>query len=210
MKPLEAKQMGDYIVNVLVEQIMSGNLADGTRITQEEVAKKTQLSRMPVREALQALEQEGFLKRLPTRHMEVIGVSQRTIQSTFRILGAIELEAASLLYESDFEVTYLQRILKSMDTEKPKAELDQNEIQFHFELIKGIRNSYVENIQGKFLKGYLQYGIRNFTRPSEKVLPLLREILRGIEKKERAVVQGAISAYYGGIIDAMIEGGNYE
>lgn len=52
-------------------EILSGSMKPGDELAQESIAEQLGLSRMPVREALQALEQEGFLVRLPNRHMQV-------------------------------------------------------------------------------------------------------------------------------------------
>lgn len=41
-------------------EILSGNIKAGEELAQESIAEQLGLSRMPVREALQSLEQEGF------------------------------------------------------------------------------------------------------------------------------------------------------
>ena len=62
MKPLEMKQMRDHVVDILMQKIMSGDLKDGDPLVQQTIAEQTGLSRMPVREALQALEHKGFVR----------------------------------------------------------------------------------------------------------------------------------------------------
>ena len=61
MKSIQNIQTKDLVVQILREQILSGDLKPGEELTQEDVAEKLGVSRMPVREALQALTQEGFL-----------------------------------------------------------------------------------------------------------------------------------------------------
>jgi DNA-binding GntR family transcriptional regulator len=68
---IERKQTRDHITQMIRYEILSGSMKPGDELAQESIAEQLGLSRMPVREALQALEQEGFLVRLPNRHMQV-------------------------------------------------------------------------------------------------------------------------------------------
>ena len=77
MEVLKFKQTKDYIAQALREQILSGTIPDGEKLTQEQISEKLGVSRIPVREAMQILELEGFLERLPNRHMRVIGVKKK-------------------------------------------------------------------------------------------------------------------------------------
>jgi len=71
VKKIERKQTRDHITQMIRYEILSGGMKPGEELAQESIAEQLGLSRMPVREALQALEQEGFLVRLPNRHMQV-------------------------------------------------------------------------------------------------------------------------------------------
>ncbi|HDS0930682.1 GntR family transcriptional regulator [Pseudomonas sp. ER28] len=51
----------DYVVESLREGILSGAIAEGTALRQEELASKFGLSRMPVRDAIRQLEAEGLV-----------------------------------------------------------------------------------------------------------------------------------------------------
>ena len=74
MKSIQNIQTKDLVVQILREQILSGDLKPGEELTQEDVAEKLGVSRMPVREALQALTQEGFLTRMCVPDEEDTGV----------------------------------------------------------------------------------------------------------------------------------------
>lgn len=74
MEPIKSVQTKDYIAEYLRNEIFSNRIPAGEELTQEIVAEKLGISRMPVREAFQILEHEGFLERLPNHHIRVIGI----------------------------------------------------------------------------------------------------------------------------------------
>ena len=57
-------QTKDYIVQLMKEEILSGVMKPGEELAQEALAERLGVSRMPIREALQNLVQEGFAVRL--------------------------------------------------------------------------------------------------------------------------------------------------
>ena len=213
MKQLEIKQMRDYIVEMLLEQIMSGSLKKGTKLTQEEIAKRTQVSRMPVREALQSLEQDGFLTRLPNRHIEVIGVSKKNIYSTFNILAAIETEFVMILLRNDTDISLLKlelvKLEKSLSQGNSEEQLN-SEVNFQLILSKLVKNQYLENLHTKFLTTYFHYAIRKSPRKPEEIFYPLRNILHCLEEGKSQNISDIFNEYYEPLISLMIEGGDYE
>jgi DNA-binding GntR family transcriptional regulator len=59
---LARRSSGALVADHLRRQIITGELAPGQRLTQEDIAAELGTSRVPVREALVILEQEGFVK----------------------------------------------------------------------------------------------------------------------------------------------------
>lgn len=66
---------GDQLVIALRESIVSGRLAPNERLVEDDLAKEFGVSRGPVREALQRLEQEGLVESFPHRGTAVMDVS---------------------------------------------------------------------------------------------------------------------------------------
>lgn len=58
---LVPEMLGTKVANGIRQAILDGTLAPGERIRQEEIAKKYGVSRIPVREALYQLEQDGLV-----------------------------------------------------------------------------------------------------------------------------------------------------
>lgn len=70
--------------------IVSGKLAGGTRITETAIAQEINVSRTPVREALQKLAQEKFLRAIPKAGYIVEDLSDNEIQDLFTTRMEIE------------------------------------------------------------------------------------------------------------------------
>jgi DNA-binding GntR family transcriptional regulator len=68
MSPVKSEKSAvDALVEAIRSDIMTGALGPGQRIPQDEWAERLQVSRTPVRLALERLESEGFVKLLPRR-----------------------------------------------------------------------------------------------------------------------------------------------
>jgi len=59
---------------------MLGRLADGERLIEDQIARRLETSRGPVREALRQLEHEGLVVSYPYRGAVVLGVSDEEVQ----------------------------------------------------------------------------------------------------------------------------------
>src|SRR5258708_17261106 len=65
------------------EAILSGELPAGSRLDQAQLANDLQVSLVPVREALKALDAEGFVKIIPRRGAFVAGTSTNDIEDMY-------------------------------------------------------------------------------------------------------------------------------
>ena len=99
METVSAVQTKDYIVSAIRSEILAGNMRPGEELTQEMIAEQLGVSRMPVREALQSLAQEGLIERLPNRHMQVAAMEEKQVRDTFRMAAAMETEILLMIPE---------------------------------------------------------------------------------------------------------------
>lgn len=143
MEKLGNRQTKDHIADMLREEILSGRIADGEELTQEQLAEQLEVSRMPVREALQTLELEGLLVRLPNRHMRVVGLREHTAYENMRIVAAVEAEIAALLVERAYP---LPKVMDFHDDQK-----------FHSWFSEQLSNPYLRQAHRRLLNGYPGY-----------------------------------------------------
>ncbi|MCU1675900.1 MAG: transcriptional regulator, GntR family [Frankiales bacterium] len=88
------RPLRDVVAEALREGIETGRLQPGTRIREEQLAEDFGVSRVPVREALQALGREGYLVLAPRRGATVATPSPAAALGVMEIRRALEVLAA--------------------------------------------------------------------------------------------------------------------
>ncbi len=72
------------------ESILSGEIPAGSRITVAEIIERYGVSQMPVREAFQILQGEGFIELLPHRGARVLSLTPQYLTNIYEIRGVVE------------------------------------------------------------------------------------------------------------------------
>lgn len=86
-KLVAGSPLGEQLFHALARAIVSGELAEGERINDESIARHFQVSRMPVREALQRLDRVGLVQILPSRRTAVTAVTEQSIREALTYAG---------------------------------------------------------------------------------------------------------------------------
>jgi DNA-binding GntR family transcriptional regulator len=99
------------------DAILSGALAAGQPLGQEEIASRIGTSRVPLREALQRLEAEGLVMLRPRRGYIVTSLDPEEIKDIFDIRMMLEERAGYLatLRASAEDVAEVEKLLRAMD-----------------------------------------------------------------------------------------------
>lgn len=90
---------GQRVVAALRQMIAAGELTHGQRIAEIQTAAALGVSRMPVRTALRALEQEGLVVRLGARGYTPRGIDAAQVRDAVMVRGVLEGFAARLAAE---------------------------------------------------------------------------------------------------------------
>jgi DNA-binding GntR family transcriptional regulator len=86
----------DAVAAELRRMILSGELAGGERLRQQEIAERFGVSTTPVREAFTALAREGLVRQDAHRGVVVFEASPADVRENFEIRAALESLAAEL------------------------------------------------------------------------------------------------------------------
>jgi len=86
----------DEIALALEEAIVSGELAPGSVLRQEQVSAQYEVSRTPVREALRKLQASGLVELRPNRGALVRGLSSREVRDAYEVRAELEGLGAEL------------------------------------------------------------------------------------------------------------------
>ncbi|AGT31060.1 GntR family transcriptional regulator [Geobacillus genomosp. 3] len=145
------KQVYEY----LREEIIAGGFAPGERLVEEKIAKKIQVSRSPIREAIRMLEKEGLVMVNKGGGVTVFSPDMENFQYLYEC--RVELEPLAAYYAAQRiakkQVEDLRRHLIWID-EQPlglKEILDMN-TKFHEGIVTASRNPFlirmIEQIRG--------------------------------------------------------------
>jgi len=72
-------------------QIVSGKIKPGVWLREEELSKMMNISRPPIREALNLLEREGFVRLFPRRGVIVTQITEKEIEDIYQLREVLEL-----------------------------------------------------------------------------------------------------------------------
>jgi DNA-binding GntR family transcriptional regulator len=115
--PVDYKTRTQIIFDTLRREIMLGTLMLGAELTQDQLADRFRVSRIPVREALRMLAMERLVELRPHRKAIVRKYSSTEIEDIFLIRSLLEPKAAAMacgnVGAGDLEE--LQRMLDSME-----------------------------------------------------------------------------------------------
>ena len=88
--PIERKPVRGQIYEKLRDWILSGTLKPNEQVRDTELAMRLGVSRTPVREALQRLEDEGLVRTAPNRWTRVSPIEIKDAQRVYPIISALE------------------------------------------------------------------------------------------------------------------------
>lgn len=189
MEKLDKTQTKDKIANILRDEIISGRIADSKELTQEQIAETLNVSRMPVREAFQILESEGFLLRLPNRHVIVVGLNKQRLHENLQLIASVELDIIASIMRAN-----LSHSLSAYD----------NEEQFHKQFAKLCNNPYLVQIYKRLLLGYPHYYWHNLSACKGNI-DLHNVLLNAINMDDNTLITHTIRHYYTLMANTLLE-----
>src|SRR5499425_3091593 len=178
------------VADKLRDQIIRGEIAEGTQLRQDAIATQYQVSRIPVREALRQLDAEGLIAIVPNRGAIVPALSPSDIGELFSIRALLEPEVLKLsiphLTEEDFSEA--DAVLRTYVSELRRPEhlsaWGRLNWQFHsilysranqprfMAIIRNVNNSGERYTR---LQLYLTHGMKRANEEHHKILQLCRQ-----------------------------------
>ncbi len=118
---------------------------DEIRLDERQLSQSLGISRTPIREALNRLEQEGFIRSIPRRGMFIVRKTKQEILDIIRVWAALESMAARLitLHATDEEIASLRRLFTDFTDQAPKLHIDEYSeanIRFHQAIVNLSKN----------------------------------------------------------------------
>jgi len=141
----------DRTVEVLVDAILSGKIRPGERLNESQLARDLRVSRAPVREALQQLQEQSLIVNIPRRGMFVVSLDEEDIQKINSLRIVLEAEALRLVrrHLTPQREKKLEQLLTTMENMEPApAKLSMRvDFEFHRTIWSYSGNGYLEKIR---------------------------------------------------------------
>ncbi len=126
------RALTDWVVLKILDEVRKGDFVPNQRLSEEDLAKRFEVSRAPVRDALHRLEQIRVVERRPPRGMYVRSWTDADYAEVLALLDALNLLAVQLsfgrLTENDF--AQLEQIVEeARQTTETGVEADRRQVQ---------------------------------------------------------------------------------
>lgn len=198
-RPVQAKTLAGKVYESIKSDIISGELAQGSKIVESELALKYGISRGPLREAIHRLEQMKLILRVPHAGSRVVTLDIKTMQDIYTAREALEGMAARLAarHMSDEAIQSLQQLLdeheQAISESKGKAYLqEEGNIDFHHRIANASQNQWIlENLNGELYQLIRMCRFQSGQHPSRPATALSqhRQIATAIEQRDEELAE---------------------
>lgn len=113
---IQTKSKNEQVYEYLHTQILHGDLAPGSKLVIDQIARQLGVSQIPVREAIFRLESDGFVTFETHVGAKVSEIRAKEIREVFQVLEAMEVmsgRAACVLISKD-QIKWLEKLTKDM------------------------------------------------------------------------------------------------
>ncbi|WP_164669361.1 GntR family transcriptional regulator [Virgibacillus doumboii] len=180
--------------NQLQQWIIDGTLLPGEKLNDTELAEALGISRTPIRESLQLLEVQGFVKMYPGKATQVTEIEREAINDLLPPLAALQSLSAELAIDhlTEDQLTQLgninERFAKAIYSNNGYAALKIDE-EFHQVIVDITKNTYIQGILESLQAHVRRHFFHNSIVLTEKSIDEHRAIITSMKhgNKEKAV-----------------------
>ena len=174
----DARPARDRVYDYVRERILSGQVAGGTFLEEEQVSQAVGLSRTPVREAFQRLHAERLIDLLPRRGALVRPVSVQEMVDVYEARLLLETHAARRVCRAgDGAPPEMVRLLDEMHRLPPQAHAPHValDVGFHTALVTAARNEVLADMYGTLRARQQRVALTSITTEPARLSEILRE-----------------------------------
>lgn len=194
-----AQPLSAGLYTELQKDILSGVLPDKSKLTEQAVCKRYNVSRTPVREALRQLEADGLIENIPNRGAYVTGLSKRDISDLFDLRALFEVQAVEWAIKRmrSEDIDSLAEVMEFMEfytLKEDAAKVLSFNSRFHSLIYEGTGNRKLQRSLEVY-QTYLKYSAphRSYTESDLKtILEEHRAIYEAFESRNAAAGRKAM------------------
>jgi len=193
------KTLSERVFNELKNAIISGDLEQGSKITEDGLSQQYGISRGPLREAIRRLEAIRLLVRVPRAGMRVVTLTADIMEEIYTVREALEGMSARLAAQrmTPQDIDSLTALL-----DKHQNEIDQSEgkeyvqeegnLDFHYRIAQASQNQWLIELLSSELYQLLRMGrLKSGQAPSrpDKAIQEHRQIVSAIEARDAELAE---------------------
>lgn len=156
LEKIDRIPLRERVYGLLQQAIVSGELQPGQRVRDVDLAAQLGVSRTPVREALQRLEDEGLVETLPGALTRVVPLDTQAAREAFPVVAVLHGLAARLAVE---QLTERDLALLCQANERLGAALEAGDVTraihaddtFHNVLVRASGNSEIQHVLDRLM-----------------------------------------------------------
>ncbi|MBN1829308.1 MAG: GntR family transcriptional regulator, partial [Deltaproteobacteria bacterium] len=206
------ESLKEKIYNILLENIIEGNLAPSEQLTEQVLARWLGVSKSPVRDALHCLIGDGLVVNIPYKGFYVASLSLKEFSELMHVRMALELFCLEGLIErfSDDDIAEFARIMEQAERSLDKGNTlstHESHLDFHLLIVSKYGNEHMLNIYDKNrkrLKRYLRANVKRIPERIEVSYKFHLKMLEMIKQKNKAGAVGELKNHLYDIQESMM------
>ncbi len=156
LEPVNQETTAGAIAGQIRARIMDGTFPAGSQLGEVQLANRLNVSRGPIREALQRLIQEGLLENKRNRGVFVVSLGYEDVADVYLARRAVERAAAELLILNADEEVFdrLEESVRDMSIEAERGrwkELADADLRFHELMVRSSGSKRLRRMFGTLL-----------------------------------------------------------
>ena len=174
--------LADVAAHRLAQSIVTGEIAQGQKLNEAELAERFGMGRGPLREALRHLEGMRLVKRIPNAGARVVLLDRKTLSDLYGVREALEGMACRIaaIQMTDSEIAQLSALLDHHEEQikllggKLYAQ-SEGDLDFHFQIARGSRNQMLMDMLGSEQYQLLRMCRYRTSRNAQRTRPALQQ-----------------------------------
>ena len=150
-------RLADLAYQAVRHSIIDGSLAMGERLKETEIAAQLQISRSPVREAIQRLISEGLVVQEPHFGARVLELTAEDVADLYNVRLGLETTALRLLFVRGAETETLESLVSEMKSAAEAGDVEgvvTAELGWHRCIVESSRSELLKHmfreLEGRF------------------------------------------------------------
>jgi DNA-binding GntR family transcriptional regulator len=186
--------LADTATHRLAQSIVTGELAQGQKLNEAELAERFGMGRGPLREALRHLEGMRLVTRVPNAGARVVVLDRKTLSDLYAVREALEGMACRIaaMQMSDDEIGQLRKLLDRHEAQIKKQggkvyAQKEGDLDFHYQIVRGSRNQMLMDLLGSEQYQLLRMCRYRTSRNAQRTGPALqqhRQIVEALAQRD--------------------------